>query len=151
MVAPTADAASPPDDPQHHPRARGGVRRLASSAVRLASIQVKIWLTQVKSTALKIGLFVGLFLAAAVLALLAIIFLYIGVFHLLTEVIGMRHVWAYLIFGGVHLVLAAVLALVAMKILTKKDEDDDDEDDDHDHPDHKHHAPHATASGKEPS
>jgi hypothetical protein len=132
MVAPTADAESNTTDSSEETNARsrskGGVRRLTSSAVRLVSIQMKIWLTQVKVTAMKIGLFAGLFAAAAVLGVLAVIFLYIGLFRVLTDLVKLQPVWAFLIFGGVHLLLAAVLVMVAIKILTRKEDDDDDED-----------------------
>jgi predicted phage tail protein len=156
MVAPTADAESTrsdpaPDDPHGHPRGKGGVRRLTASVVRLVNIQVKIWLTQAKVTAMKVGLFAGLFAAAAVVAVLAIIFLYIGVFRVLTDVVHLQPVWAFLIFGGVHLLLAAVLVMVAIKILTKKENDDDDDKQDASKPTAGSHASHTPAGTKERS
>ncbi|HVS71784.1 MAG TPA: phage holin family protein [Phycisphaerae bacterium] len=151
MVASTSDpgpaAASTPHAPppstapgaHSRPKAgvRGGVRRLLASLTRLVNIQIQIWLAQAKATALKIGLFAGLFAAAGVLGILAIIFLYIGVFRVLTDVAGLRPVWAFLIYGGFHLVLAAVLVLIAIKILGRKEEDDEDHDDASKSPQHK--------------
>ncbi|HVX86921.1 MAG TPA: phage holin family protein [Phycisphaerae bacterium] len=149
MVASTSDpgatsASAHPHDPHASPNpgahnrpksaVRGGLRRLLGNITRLISIQLQIWLTQAKATALKIALFAGLFAAAAVLAILAIIFLYIGVFHLLTDVAGLRPVWAFLIYGGFHLLLALILILVAVKILGRKNEDDEHDEDDHDAP-----------------
>src|SRR4051812_8824095 len=91
---------------------KGGVRRMLASAVRLVDVQYRIWLTQAKLTLQRMLIYAALFAGAAVVGLLAIIFLYIGVFHLLTDVAGLRPVWAYLIYGGFHLVLAVVLVMV---------------------------------------
>jgi hypothetical protein len=121
---------------------RGGLRRLINSLVRIADLQYRIWLTQAKLTLQRMMLYAVLFVGAAILGLLAIIFLYIGVFKILTDVIGLRPVWAYLIYGGLHLALALTLVMVGTSILGKKDEDEDDkkdkkeakkEEDHHDH------------------
>jgi hypothetical protein len=134
-----ADPSPPPANPYPHstdpkapprtrmPRARhsrGGVRRLIASVTRIVNLQVQIWLTQAKLTLMKMALYAGLFMAAAVLGLLAIIFLYIGFFRLLTDVIGLAPVWAYLIYGALHLLLAGVLVLIATRIMGSKDDDD---------------------------
>jgi len=110
-------------------RGRGGVRRLIQRGLRVADLQYRIWLTQAKLTAKRIVMFAILFGIAAVLGLLAIIFLYIGVFKVLTDVIGLAPVWAYLIYGGFHLILAGVLVFIGASKLSKKDIDEDDADD----------------------
>ncbi len=158
MVAPppepaaTTDARASAHPPKSDgPVAKGGVRRLTSSAVRLASLQLNIWMTQLKVTAIKIGIFAGLFAVAALLALLAIIFLYIGVFHVLTDVAHIPVVWAWLIYGGFHLILAGILIMVAIRILTKKTDADDEDDDRDPHAvPHNAAASHASASKEHP-
>jgi hypothetical protein len=110
-------------------RDRGGVRRLVQRAWRVVDLQYRIMLTQAKLTAKRIVMFAILFGIASVLGLLAIIFLYIGVFKLLTDVAGLAPVWAYLIYGGFHLILAATLIMVGASKLSKKDTDEDDPDD----------------------
>jgi len=130
MVASTAtndpsvyDATAPAVGPggRRLRRARGGLRRMLASVVRVADLQYRIWLTQAKLTLQRMLIYAALFAAATVLGILAIIFLYIGVFHLLTDVAGLRPVWAYLIYGGFHLVLAVVLVMVGTSMLGKKD------------------------------
>lgn len=129
-----APAASPPPAGEARGRSRlrphrGGVRRLLNSALRLVDLQYRIWLTQAKLTLQRMMLYAVLFIGAAILGLLAVIFLYIGLFRVLTDVIGLRPVWAYLIFGGLHLVLAITMIMVGTSILGKKDEDEDDKKD----------------------
>ena len=99
---------------------RGGIRRLLASTARLADIQLKIWLTEAKITVSRIALYVALFGAAAVLATVGIVFLFIGLFRVLTDVLGVAPVWAFLIFAGFLFVLAAVLVMFARGILNKK-------------------------------
>ncbi len=98
---------------------RGGVRRLVSSIARLADIQFHIWMTEAKLAVSKIVLYVALFGAAALIAVLGVIFLFIGVFHVLTDVFGLAPVWAYLLFGGIQLAIAVTLVLIAKNALNK--------------------------------
>lgn len=108
-------------------RARGGAARVVASVMRVASLQTKIWLTQAKIATMRMVLFVALYAAAGVVGVLGIIFLYLGLFRVLTDVAGLAPVWAYLIFAGVHIALAAVLAVVGQKILSRPIDDDEDE------------------------
>jgi hypothetical protein len=132
---PTPKPSPPPMDPPPRSRLRphrGGMRRLLNSLLRILDLQYRIWLTQAKLTIQKMMLYAILFVGAAILGLLAIIFLYIGLFRVLTDVAGIAPVWAYLIFGGLHLVIAVALIMVGTSILGKKDEDDDDKKKDKD-------------------
>jgi hypothetical protein len=119
--AAAADAPPPFSPPARHRSRRGGLRRLLASTFRVVDLQYRIWLTHAKITLQRMVLYAAMFGAAMVIGLLAIIFLYIGVFRLLTDVAGLRPVWAYLIFGVVHLALAAALVFIGTSILQKKD------------------------------
>src|SRR5207248_175990 len=123
--APTASPPVPTATPAPQLR-RGGLRRLLTSVGKIIDLQIKIWLTQAKLTTQRIMLYAALFGAALLIGMLAIIFLYIGTFRLLTDVAGLQPVWAFLIFGGFHAVLATVLILVGTRKLHKKDEESDD-------------------------
>ena len=103
-------------------RRRRGLPRLISALFRLADVQYRIWLVQAKLTALRIALFAGLFAGAALLSVLAIIFLYIGAFKVLTDVLMIRTVYAFLIFGGFHLAVAATLVFTGVHLLSQRDE-----------------------------
>jgi hypothetical protein len=98
----------------------GGIRRLVASVARLTDIQLQIWLTRVKLAAWSIALYAALFGAAALIGILGVIFLMIGIFHVLTDVAGLAPVWAFLIFGGGLLILAGVLVAIAKSVLTKR-------------------------------
>ena len=98
----------------------GGFRRLVSSIVRLSDIQLQIWLTRAKLAAWSIAFYAALCGAAAVVGLLGIIFLFIGIFHVLTDVVGLPPVWAFLIFGGFQLLLAGILVAIANSFLKKR-------------------------------
>ncbi len=100
------------------PRDGWGVRHLVASVVRLADLQLRIWLTRVKMAVLRAALFSALFAISLLLALLAVIFLFIGAFRVLTDVAGLRPVWAFLIFGGGMLLLAAIMAGIGVKLLS---------------------------------
>ena len=122
----TSNPTQPPMNPRSRlRRPRGGVRRLINSLVRIVDLQYRIWLTQAKLTLQRMLLYATLFAGAFVLGLLAVVFLYIGVFHLLTDVVGMPPVWAFLLFGGFHLALAIALVMIGTSILGAKDDDED--------------------------
>ncbi|MGN6369484.1 MAG: phage holin family protein [Phycisphaerae bacterium] len=99
---------------------RGGIRRLIASTVRLADIQLKIWLTQAKMTVARIVLYVLLYAVAGVMAILGTIFLFIGLFKILTDVIGIPAVWSFLIFALFTFGVAGTVVLIAQKALSKK-------------------------------
>jgi len=111
----------PHDDVTRPPPARRpqGAAQLLASALRLAEIQWQILLTHAKLTALHVALFAALLIASLLFAILAVIFLYIGTFKLLTDVAQMPPVWAYLLFGGTHLLLALSLAFLAVRKLSR--------------------------------
>ena len=136
MVSQATEA--PPAAEEHHDEAwardsvanwhranRGGVRRLIASTVRLADLQLKIWLTQAKITVSRIVLFVVLYAVAGVMAILGTIFLFIGLFKILTDVIGIPPVWSFLIFALFTFGVAGTVVLIAQKTLSKKADDPD--------------------------
>lgn len=111
-----------PPEPQAMGRQRSGVRRMVSSLTRLASLQSQIILLQAKLVAQRVMTAAGLWAGAIAAGILAIVFLDIGVFEVLTdqELVGIRPAWAFLIFAAVHLLLAAGLIVGAKSILHKK-------------------------------
>ena len=90
-----------------------------ASTTRLADIQLRIWLTEAKLAVSRIVMYVALYAGAGVLGILAIIFLMIGCFRILTDVIGLRPVWAFLIFGALLAIAAGAVVMVASSILNK--------------------------------
>jgi hypothetical protein len=54
---------------------------------------------------------------AMLLAFVAIIFLYAGLYHVLTDLLLIPTAWALLIFAGVHLLLAGILAVAGIALL----------------------------------
>ena len=129
MVAQTAEApnAHESDEAWAHDSAsdwhranRGGLRRLVASTVRLADLQLKIWLTQAKMTATRVVTFIVLFAIAAVMAILGTIFLFIGLFRVLTDVVGLRPVWAFLVFALFAFSVAGIVLMIAQKSLGQK-------------------------------
>jgi hypothetical protein len=95
------------------------VSEMVSSLKRISELQLSIWLKQVKNAVMRITLFAGLSAVAFVFVVMAVIFLYAGVFHVLTDVLHIPTVWALMIFAGVHLVIAGILFLVAVKMLQR--------------------------------
>jgi len=87
---------------------------------RLSSLQLSIWMSQVKSAVMRIVLFAVLSVVAFFFVIMAVIFLYAGVFHILTDLLHVPTVWALLIFAGVHLLTAGVLLIVAISLLKKR-------------------------------
>ena len=113
-----ADAKMPtPDD-----AAEGlGIKAIVQSLLRLVDIRYRIWLTRAKLTALRLALFATLWIVALLVGVLAIVFLYIGLFRVFTDFVGIPTAWAFLIFGGVHAIVAAVLAFIGVHWLSAKD------------------------------
>jgi Putative Actinobacterial Holin-X, holin superfamily III len=110
------------DGATESPGGREGLPRFVASLTKVADLQFRIWMTRLKITALRMGMYFAMFGAAAVLGFLAIVFLYIGGFKVLTDVLHMRAVWAFVLFGGVHLIAAMILIYVGVKIITGRDE-----------------------------
>lgn len=103
-----------------HRANRGGLRRMVASTVRLADLQIKIWLTHAKITVARLVLFIILYSIAGALGILATVFLFTGLFHILTDVIGLREVWALLIFAVFMFAVAGLMVVVAQKALAKQ-------------------------------
>ena len=121
----TADSAGSGHRFRHAPlRPSWGLRRLITSSTRIADLQIRIWLTQAKIAAVRVAIFAALFSLAAALAILSVVFLFIGIFRLLTDVAGIAPVWAYLIMGGFTLLVAGILLAVGMHMLSAHDKPD---------------------------
>jgi len=95
---------------------------------QLASLQVSIWVKHVKSLITQIVLFAILSLVAFVFVILGVIFLYAGVFHVLTDIAHIPTVWALLIFAAVHLLAAGGLVVTAISMLNKRHKKEKAED-----------------------
>jgi hypothetical protein len=123
------DVHTPSGAHARRPRREGarGVRHLVASTAKLCGLQYRIWLTRAKITALKIAVFAGLFMSAMLLGILAAIFLAIGIFRVLTDVLHIP-VWAsFLIFGGLLALLAIVLVSIGVAKITRGAADHDKE------------------------
>jgi len=101
----------------HRPPIHAQLADVLGSVQRLASLQLGILLAGVKMAVQRIVLLVMLCLMALLVAMGAVIFLYAGLYHVLTDLLLIPTAWALLIFAGVHLLLAGILAVVAMAIL----------------------------------
>ena len=107
--------------PPARPRLEAQLADIAGSLGRLAELQVGIWLTGLKMAVLRIVLLAMLCVLALLLAFVAAIFLYAGVYHVLTDLLLIPTAWALLIFAGVHLVLAGMLVVVAIMVFNRGD------------------------------
>jgi hypothetical protein len=111
-----------PQEPATDPAARPGMQERGlkqalpefwRSLLRVGKLQGQIWTTRAKMKVANALISAALLSAAGVVALLAIIFLYIGVFHLLTDIAHLQRTWVYLIYFAVHVAGAVVLVSVA--------------------------------------
>jgi len=117
-----APTGRPSPNGVHPPHATLGVQfhEIFETFKRLTSLQLSIWMSQVKSAVMRIVLFAILSAVAFVFVIMAVIFLYAGVFHILTDLLHVPTVWALLIFAGVHLITAGILVVVAISLLKKR-------------------------------
>ena len=109
----TADGAGAPSRATLPSR----IGEILGSLCRLADLQFAIWLARTKMAVLRIVLAALVALLALVVALLAILFLYAGVYHVLTDLLRIPTAWALLIFAGAHALLAGILTLIALAIV----------------------------------
>ena len=129
---PPADT-SPPEVPPSPPVPETSPRQplpsqladILGSLHRLADLQLGIWLTGLKMAVVRIVLVATLCLGALLLAIVAIIFLYAGLYHVLTDVLLIPTAWALLIFAGVHLLLAGILTVAALVLLKGRGKKED--------------------------
>jgi hypothetical protein len=135
----SGERISAPESPptNSHEKIGTQVSEMIASLKRVTELQVSIWLNQIKSAALRIVFFTALSLVAVIFAVIGVIFLYRGLFHVLTDILHVPTAWALMIFAALHLVTAGVLMLVATKLLhgkdkskkkKKKSHDDDEEE-----------------------
>jgi hypothetical protein len=126
--SPADSAPPPPSPPAHsasvgtpaHPPLKDQLADLLSSLYRLANLQFSIWLAHVRLTVFRIALFTILSLLALLLAFLALLFLYAGIYHVLTDLFLIPTAWSLLIFAAVHFLLAGILVLIALSILKRQ-------------------------------
>jgi hypothetical protein len=120
---PTAETSAsempppPSTAPAPRPPISSQLADILGSLHRLAELQLGILLTSLKMAVFRIVLLAMLCLLALLLFTVAVIFLYAGVYHVLTDLLRIPTAWALLIFAGVHLLLAGILALAAIVIL----------------------------------
>jgi len=87
---------------------------------RLVDLQVKIWLMGVKIAVFRAVMIGMLSAVALVLLIVAGIFMYAGLYHVLTDLLAIPTAWALLIFAGAHLFAAGILALIAIRLFTRR-------------------------------
>ncbi len=122
-TSPSEDLHPPGSSPEpaetSAPSLRSHLDDVLASLRRLADLQLGIWLIRVKMTVLHIILCTAICLLAAVFVFIALVFLYAGLYHVLTNILLIPTVWALLLFAGLHFLLAGILALVAIALLKR--------------------------------
>jgi len=98
---------------------RGGWRRMLASTLRLADVHYRIALLRAKMTAVRITAYVGLAAGAVGLGLMGIIFLYVGMFRLLTDAAGLPVWGTFLIYAGGHVVTALAMLIGGMWMMRR--------------------------------
>jgi len=101
-------------------RGRPRLHQLMTVLAHVVELQYRIILLRAKLTVLRIAVLLALATATAVLSILAIIFIAIGLFHLL--LMYLSPAWAYLLCGGLNAAVAVILALVARHMLLRSDD-----------------------------
>jgi len=91
-----------------------------ASLRRLADLQLTIWLTRIKMAAVRLLLFALCALFALLLLIIAVIFLYAGLYHVLTDLLAIPTAWALLIFAAVHMVIAVLPGILAIALLNRR-------------------------------
>ena len=122
-------ASPPPDVPRTaagngaspHAKMSAQFNALFHSFKRLTSLQLSIWMKQIKSLVTRIIMVAVLSVVAFFFVLMGVIFLYAGVYHVLTDVLQIPTAWALLIFAGAHLLIAGILVTVAISLMHKRD------------------------------
>jgi hypothetical protein len=82
------------------------ITEFISGAKRVAERQGEIWITQAKAAVLRAGIAAGLMLAAAALMAVGLVFLLIGLYRILTDVLHIAPVWSSLIFAAACILFA---------------------------------------------
>jgi hypothetical protein len=111
-----------PQENNGEQRARSAGTQIAGiveSFWRLAHVQVALWQASLLRMAGRMMLAAALGVGSLVLVLVAVAFLYAGVFHLLTDYLRVPVAWALLIFAGVHGLAAGVLLLLGLRQLKR--------------------------------
>ena len=123
---PRSQADAPGESPENGHAGPSPMRLLGTeigglfeSLWRIADVQVHLWVASVKRAAGRIILASVFGTVAVVLVIAAAIFLFAGIFHLLTDYLHVPTAWALLIFAGVFGLGAMVLLLMAVRILKR--------------------------------
>ena len=83
------------------------------SLQRAGTLKAQIFATRAKMKVANTMLMAAFMAAAGVMGLLAVIFLYVGVFHLLTDIAHIQPAWVYLMYFGVHVIGMGIILAVA--------------------------------------
>jgi hypothetical protein len=124
---PAMPPESTPQTPEPPPRAENPpapplktqFSDILASLRQLADLQLKIWLANVKLTVYRTVMFALLAALAFVCGIIALCFIYAGVYRVLTDYAHIPAPWALLIFAAAHLLAAAILILVAVRTYTR--------------------------------
>ncbi|HEY4330164.1 MAG TPA: hypothetical protein VGN88_10550 [Phycisphaerae bacterium] len=118
MPAEGAAEGNPNDDGERDGGEAGeAIPELFKSLKRVIKLQVRIWLTHAKRMMLQTAVVAAAGAVCVVLAILAIVFLYIGVFHVLTDILHIAVAWSFLIFSGLHVAGILVIVGIVMQVL----------------------------------
>lgn len=83
---------------------------------RIVSLELSIWAARAKLAVVRIVTLVAMLCLAVLLTLIGVIFLYAGVYRVLTDVLHVPAHWALLSFAGVHVLVAIVLVMVGVSM-----------------------------------
>jgi len=114
--APAADTAATFPQREIPIRSRSRTQHLTRSLVRAGQFQLKLLGLKARILAKKLILSAALSAGAILFGLVGLVFTYIFLFRLLTDVAGLAVVWTWLIFAAVHVLTAMVFMLIVANI-----------------------------------
>jgi hypothetical protein len=96
-----------------------GIHGMLSTVQRMVSAEARLVLLQAKLTTKQLLVATLLSVAGSAIAVVAVIFVSLGIFHVLVDVVGLQQAWAYLIVAAALGVLTGCLFLGASSIYGK--------------------------------